>query len=547
MSDNTPTQEELASLEENQEEETQQQHGSSTPGQSLLALVYNQVVEPLIQPRLRMRFASQVLKDPHLAKNMLDVRNPKKIQQVREKLKLGPRLQKEKGDYRLTHEELIRRRYSSIIAQRHHSRVDTLANDMKLQSAAARYGVDETALRQKVEAYKKQNPGRSVDEALVISSQQLHNDGLIQKGEKIDEKGLTKQYKKDAREMYSEFSQTREKAIEKIETDPHEKAITEGYEKAINKWNDLNTPLPSTPQERAALLKKDVQEAETGRSATTSPTPPAQQPAATPISQRIIDTPQPPVVNVSPTSIASHQTAIHQPLPQPIPQHNAVNMPIKAPVAPSVPSVSIPSIPTPNISPSFFQNIFGDLFKSLQTQLAHIGQKISSTIGKLTSKITGRLGKLAGRAFKAVHVLFNKAVDLGRKLLRRGIDAIAPGLGTAIGTLSDIVRKTTGGLIDPEGFIIKGVMKFLIITTACFVGIVILSIVVFVSAIPSFSGQDSSSMKITSLTPQMSWSQFENKYLTYSPMYTKNTNLTWNQFVSRFLYASETYLSFGKP
>lgn len=694
-------------MDEENQQQRQPQHGTfGSPTQFIAALF----LQFGIKPRLEMRFASQVLKDPNLAQNMMDVRNPKKIQQVREKLKLGPRLQKEKGDYRLNREELLKRRYASIIAQDFHSHVKTAANDMKFQSTAAKYGIDEKVLRQRAEEFKKKNPKKSFDESVVRSSQQLHNESLIQKGTKFDVNQLNKQYQDDAEKMYSEFSQTQEKIL----NDPKEKARAERTEQAVNDALNPNTPLPATPQERIEYAKQKIQQAQTGQitqpaqpSPTTTQiqqpvTPPIQPSVPTPISppaatasilppsipapapspaasiqieappvelskapeasvqkkqpaspeeiqnlqaeaeknilrrtnldpqvqnangatyggtwdrvnrretihewnnfavlhpeiaqqlakeghediqaalkhreemrqrdqqmkaeseafnrkqhakqQSVIgETKPPPATSVTPvpapTPFIPDQTAIHQPLQQPIQQHNAVSMPLRAPVAPSIPSVSIPSVPIPNISPSFIQNIFGNFFKSIQTQLDNFKQKISGLISNFSSKLTAKLGKFAGRAFSATNALFNKVVDVGRKLLRNGINAIAPGLGTAIGALSDIVRKVTGGMIDPEGFIIKGVMKFLIIVTVCFVGIIILSIIVVVTSIPSFTGKDATLMKINNITTKTSWNEFEKQFLAVEPTPSQHKNLTWQEFQSRYLQISQEYLSLEK-
>lgn len=457
----------------------------------------------------KFKNAYNTLTDPKLAENLLDLSHPENLREVQSAINVSRHELGKKGNQargytesrflfwksnKLTPDELYRARYSTILAKQLHHRVNLQSHQNKMEWFISNFaaGDQKTAaeLKKSLDKWRKNHPGKSLDDAILAESKRI---------------------KKARGEGYG---RKEEEEIGKKLKDVHQKAIDDHKAETARTADQVKYTLdPNNPSPAASQLRPDLKQAQTGQIATTAST----------------TTPVTPVVPTAPIITPSSPT-----------------------IAPLIPLATRPPPASPKLTlfsslSAKWSNFKDKLFSGLRARWSKLTEGISNFFKPLTDRIKNSIGgKLLGKFFGKL-----SGFDLGglaKKAIRSlavkaGLGAATGGIATALDTLKDVVQALTG--IDLWNTLGWGVL-LLIIGVPFLVILLVMNLGSSANTVPNYGVGNSMKVSLKNPTQRFAWSDFENNFLVIKTKNLQSTNLTWEEFEKNNLRRPLSLLSENK-
>lgn len=467
----------------------------------------------------KFKNAYNTLTNPKLAENLLDLDHPENLRETQSAIKISRHELDKKGNIkrgytessflfwksdRLTPDQLYRARYSTILAKRLHLRVNQTSNKNKIEGFVQNFAAtDQEAveIRKSLEKWRKDHPGKSLDEAILAESKRIKK----ARGEGFG--------KKEEGEIEKQLKEARGKAVETHKNEASRTADQIKY-----------TLDPKNPAPPASQLRPDLQQIQTGQ--------------------------------IAPEKLAGGFAEIPSDLADAI---MGYDLPVKK-IPVSTPATT-PSTPPPSIvnaskmsvpGASGLQRRFFDLLKkdaALQFARVFMRNALAYSIRALRS-VGLRSGAKLLLSFAKNHLPF-----LFRTATRAAITAAgaAASLGTSLVAQAalEALKKIPiiGGVVKALDNAFMGLVKglaILIIGLPVALIIYILFAGSSLNTIPNYGVQNSMKVSLKNTTPKYTWSDFENNFLVLKKNKLQTANLTWEEFEKDNLWRPLSLLSENK-
>lgn len=423
----------------------------------------------------KFKNAYNTLTNPKLAENLLDLDHPENLAQTQSAVKISRHELDKKGNKargytesrflfgksdRLTPDQLYRARYSTILAKHLHLRVNQTSNKNKIEGFVQNFAAtdqEKAEVRKSLEKWRKDHPGKSLDEVILAEAKRI---------KKVRGEGFGK---KEEEEIQKQLKEARGKAVE------------EHKDEAARTADQIKYTLdPKNPAPHASQLRPDLQQIQTGQ--------------------------------IAPEKLAGGFAEIPSDLADAI---MGYDLPVKKIPAPAPTSTPAPVPPKFNLFSSLsarWSNFKDKMFSGLRANWSKFTGKISNFFKPLTDRLKN---SLLGRFLGNGKSLISRGADLimkgGKMLLNRGLDALLPGLGAAAGKLNDAIQKITG--IDIEATLAWGVL-LLIIGVPLLVMFFVMNMGGSSNTIPNYGAQNSLKVSLKNPDDRLVWSDFERNFLT---------------------------------
>ncbi|MBM3284133.1 hypothetical protein FJY90_07910 [Candidatus Gottesmanbacteria bacterium] len=487
--------------------------------------------------------AFKTLSDPKLVENLLDFEHPEKLTTVQEAINISDKELRKKGNIRrgyaqtdlfflhskLTPDQQRRAIYSTALARRLHKSINAREVEIKTQGYIQRFGLTEegaTKFRKKLSEELK--TGKDLDDCLV---------GEAKKASRQQHKEFSE------KELRAELRQQRQMVV-----DEHKDRIAR-TEETINKFQDLNQPVPQAQQ-----LRDGIKYTEQGIVPQAGPLTEEKLAGGFPegvypdeIMDRSLETTQ----TVQPAQVLHPQV--------PTPTQPAAALPAKPSIGPKrrFRRLSIPDFfaaARNRIISTLGLNILQD---KIRAGAASIAKKFAFVLGVravirrfFRNRVAGSLRFLRNiglRRFltfsrwKAAVAIGSKLFSAGKLLLGLGTGGI--GLAAFLGI--EIAKKLplVGGVVSGVETYLFGLVKDLIIVIIMIACLPILFMIFARSdKIKPFSTTTAQNAISLPRENAYNWNQFEKEFLSQANSNNK-PYLSWQQFEKENIIPAEKYLS----